>query len=46
MNNKIDDRESRVLDFINARNKEINTANQNDKLFNSPEMKMRRLKKD
>ena len=46
MNNKIDDRESRVLDFINARNKEINTANQNDKLFNSPEMKMRRLKKE
>lgn len=39
----LDQRESKVLNFINARNKENSAMAQNDALFNSPEMKLRKL---
>jgi hypothetical protein len=43
MINEIDQRENKVLDFINLKNQELSLQSQNDKLQNSPELKMRKL---
>lgn len=41
--NDLNDRESRILDFINAKNKEASIANQKNALETSPEIQRRKL---
>lgn len=43
MINQIDQRESKVMDFINAKNKEHEKATAFDNINNSPEIKLRKL---
>jgi hypothetical protein len=43
MNNEIDQRESRLMDFIDAQNKEKMNATAYDSINNSPEIKLRKL---
>lgn len=43
MINEIDQRESKVMDFINAKNKEMSNATKFDAINQSPEIKLRKL---
>lgn len=43
MNTELDQRESKVLDFINAKNKELSAVNSQNALDNDPALKMKKL---
>ena len=43
MNTELDQRESKVLDFINAKNKELGIVNTQNALDNDPALKMKKL---